>query len=140
MPNSDSPRIQALCKRAKEFFTLNNKPNSKQDFQTKEELKIKFDNLLKCLEAITLLDVGIEDIEPYQDHHIFMPIFESDLFVIWVFVLPKHSSGLPLHNHPNMSILSKFLHGKAQIITADFISSDKMSSKKKKKKIKFYFF
>eukprot|EP01080_Neovahlkampfia_damariscottae_P006362 gene6362-10368_t len=124
MPGSDSPKIQRLCKKATDFFLLNKEKTNNGDEKAKHLLKEKFDDLLDELKEMKLGDVGIDDIEPYQSHHIFIPIFESELFVISVFVLPKDSTGLPLHNHPNMTILSKFLYGKALITTADFVDSE----------------
>jgi hypothetical protein len=118
----NKPTVQLLYEKSKSFFILNNEmKNDLLNKKRKKKLKTTFDELFLCLGNLELSDLGIEDVEPFTEHHLFMPIFESDLFVISLFVLPEDSKGLPFHNHPEMTVITKFLYGKAKMTTAELI-------------------
>jgi hypothetical protein len=118
----NKPTIQLLYEKSKSFFILNSEmKNDLLNKKRKKKLKEMFDDLYFCLGSLKLSDLGIEDVEPFTEHHLFMPIFESDLFAISLFVLPQDSKGLPFHNHPEMTVITKFLYGKAKMTTAELI-------------------
>jgi hypothetical protein len=85
----NKPTIQLIYEKSKSFFILNSEmKNDLLNKKRKKKLKEMFDDLYFCLGSLKLSDLGIEDVEPFTEHHLFMPIFESDLFVISLFVLP----------------------------------------------------
>lgn len=71
-------------------------------------------NIKQCLElmnSVTLADLGLHNKNLETIKRSFcMHIVETNNFHVSIFIIPKNSK-LPLHDHPNMSVLSKVIKG-----------------------------
>jgi plant cysteine oxidase len=52
--------------------------------------------------------------DPIGYHH----VFSDSLLSIGIFVLPE-GAVIPLHDHPNMTVLSKLIYGSLQVTSYD---------------------
>lgn len=102
MSKNETPRIQMVKNNAFEYFTL--LKNHSTDKKKKKLLKDSFETLYESIKRLQASDVGIFDKKVYEDYHIFIPIFECELFTIWLFHLPK-GNGLPLHVSFNQALI-----------------------------------
>ncbi len=140
-----SKKLSTLLSSVKQFINGNNGIDSNSELinnirgcetpiQTLYDCLVKFSNSLnyevdiynpdnsnaikECLEImnfLTLSDVGLENINLNNiGQSACMSILSTDKFELAVFILPKGLS-LPLHDHPNMSVLSKVIKGNLQV-------------------------
>ena len=89
-----------------------------------------FAKCLKCLDDVTLQDVGLSEEGVLQfQRSACAVISQTRLFDIAVFILPA-GSGLPMHDHPGMTVLSKVLLGELAMraFTLDGTEQDVSSS------------
>lgn len=115
------PKIQRVYEAAHTFFSLRQEYNSIDKLTSQQSIKLQqaFDKLYNLVNSLQLEDIGIQ--KPSNDEKLeysFTTIYESDLFVIWLFIIPKHCQ-LPLHDHPKLTVLSKFLYGKVRMQNMD---------------------
>lgn len=119
---SETPtRIQTVYNNAVQYFRLQKEYGT--DRKKKKVLKDAFETLYESIKLLEPQDVGIFEKKVYQDYYIFIPIYECELFAIWLFHLPK-GNGLPLHDHPGHTILSKFLYGKFELTSVNIVKSN----------------
>ncbi|KAG5184539.1 hypothetical protein JKP88DRAFT_181158 [Tribonema minus] len=95
------------------------------------------DDLIEQVTAIlntaTLRDVGLQEgdlagdrIWKGRQQSLYIPIAHTSKFDIAVFIIKKGNS-LPLHDHPDMTVLSKLLHGKLRLKSFDWIEDSRQS-------------
>ncbi|CAM9275935.1 unnamed protein product [Chrysoparadoxa australica] len=84
------------------------------------------------LEDLNPKDVGLEEgsFIGIPEAGLYLPIVESPSFDMAVFIIPA-GSGLPIHDHPSMSVYSKVLFGKMFVRSFDLLghSSGKADGK-----------
>lgn len=85
---------------------------------------------MEFMSKISLKDLGISLLYISQLSRMqCMNIIETDNYHIAVFIIPKGKS-LPYHDHPNMTVCSKVIHGNLKIKSFTPISNTNMSLRK----------
>ena len=91
-------------------------------------------NIKQCLElmdSVTLTDLGLNNKNLESINRSFcMHIVETNNFHVSIFIIPRNSK-LPLHDHPNMSVLSKVIKGTLKMKSYNIEKSFEMKSGKK---------
>mmetsp|Transcript_7349 Transcript_7349/g.23950 ORF Transcript_7349/g.23950 Transcript_7349/m.23950 type:complete len:203 (+) Transcript_7349:42-650(+) len=70
--------------------------------------------LMACLDA---RDLGVDRTVAEV---VFVPIVETATYSIGLFVLPPHAV-IPLHDHPNMTVLSRLVRGSLRVRSFDWV-------------------
>eukprot|EP01023_Acetabularia_acetabulum_P050524 TRINITY_DN5474_c0_g1_i3.p2 TRINITY_DN5474_c0_g1~~TRINITY_DN5474_c0_g1_i3.p2 ORF type:complete len:234 (+),score=28.49 TRINITY_DN5474_c0_g1_i3:81-782(+) len=69
--------------------------------------------------SIPLEQLGLEIKMPNQDELGYQAVFEGKDFTIGIFFVPQ-GERLPLHDHPNMIVISRLLYGQLQVQSYDW--------------------
>ena len=84
------------------------------DWKAAIQSPLTCNNVNQCLDImnkVTLKDLGLHSINLERINRSFcMHIIQNDMFHMSIFIIPKQCK-LPLHDHPNMSVLSKVIKG-----------------------------
>lgn len=83
------------------------------------------ESCLEIMNRLTLQHIGLSThgVESVTGHSRCMQIISTPAFDMTVFVLPANAI-IPLHDHPNMFVLSKVLHGELQVTSFNRCSHD----------------
>ena len=119
--------LQALGARAKQ--TITRRPNAVADLhnavrdaarQNANDLKQPgphIDALLNAMSAVDAAALGIDDVQR-PGACTYLGIVENDEYAIAAFLL-KPGAKIPLHDHPNMTVLSRVVCGSLQVTSFD---------------------
>jgi len=119
--------LQALGARAKQ--TITRRPNAVADLhkavrdaarQNANDLKQPgphIDALLNAMSAVDAAALGIDDVQR-PGACTYLGIVENEEYSIAAFVL-KPGAKIPLHDHPNMTVLSKVVRGSLRVTSFD---------------------
>ena len=113
------------------YENLKNINNMKEIIKT----PLQCNNIVQCLQlmnSVTLTDLGLNNKNLENVNRSFcMHIVETNNFHVSIFIIPKNSK-LPLHDHPNMSVLSKVIKGTLKMKSYNIIEKNiEMKSGKK---------
>ena len=119
--------LQALGARAKQ--TITRRPNAVADLhnavrdaarQNANDLKQPgphIDALLNAMSAVDAAALGIDDVQR-PGACTYLGIVENEEYAIAAFLL-KQGAKIPLHDHPNMTVLSRVVCGSLQVTSFD---------------------
>ena len=120
--------LQALGARAKQ--TITRRPNAVADLhnavrdaarQNANDLKQPgphIDALLNAMSAVDAAALGIDDVQQRPGACTYLGIVENDEYAIAAFLL-KPGAKIPLHDHPNMTVLSRVVRGSLRVTSFD---------------------
>ena len=101
-PKNSIQNVYDLLRAAKDKILSISDPSSNHDFA----------DCLEAMNQITMDDVGLhERVVRNLPCSVCMTIHSSELFDLAVFIIPA-GGNIPLHDHPNMTVLSKLLYGR----------------------------
>ncbi|EGC34946.1 hypothetical protein DICPUDRAFT_152760 [Dictyostelium purpureum] len=90
------------------------------------------DALVSIFEKIKCSDLFIDKNQPLTTHYaqlgdkfkskiiFYYPLLENEKFTLAIFAFPPHTK-IPIHDHPQMTVLSKVLYGKVNCKSFDWI-------------------
>jgi len=67
----------------------------------------------------------------HSDRVVYKPIYEGPLFHMGIFAIPRGGS-IPLHDHPEMTVISKLLFGKVRLQSYDWVTKSSSGGTAKK--------
>lgn len=87
-----------------------------------EQLKLKLEPLIRLTSELELADFGDTSIFRSEGKIInYFSLVEENDFTIGIFILPP-GGVIPLHDHPDMFVISRVLAGKLKVTSVDWLS------------------
>uniref|UniRef100_A0A7S3PJT8 Cysteine dioxygenase n=1 Tax=Aplanochytrium stocchinoi TaxID=215587 RepID=A0A7S3PJT8_9STRA len=106
-------RFRETCKEALGELDVTHSPRS---------LRQKLLPIYKLASEITLDELGItKPLETEGNRVSYIPVLEEEEFTIGIFIIPP-GGRVPLHNHPDMCVVSRVLYGEMDMISLDWDS------------------
>ena len=88
-----------------------------------EAAQTSSNDAVKILEQLSPDDINLSGVPAHlvpEDAVGYVPVLKSEAISIGLFVLPPKGC-IPLHDHPNMTVLTKVLQGSIEVTSFDFV-------------------
>ncbi|KAF2074315.1 hypothetical protein CYY_004375 [Polysphondylium violaceum] len=131
---SNSNGIYRLIKTAERLLGSPNRASAMTDsHQHRQQMSQITDSLKSIIKDINCTDLYINEEQPNltalkpknKNTVYYYPILENNMFTLGIFAFPPHTH-MPLHDHPQMTVLSKVLYGSVYCQQYDWRTTPKL--------------